>query len=180
MPFVAADGCSVEGGPELASVIGLVKERVGTIEELADAIVYFYRRIEPSRALREQHYTAAAVAAIEALRGDLATVDWNRQAIGQAIKQAATRHNLKMPQVAMPLRVMVTGETQTPSIDAVIALIGREQLLAAARAGARAFPALTAGRACRRKSVALQDARLFPVVLLLRDGTRVERLLEID
>ena len=129
LPFLAADGCSVEGGPELASVIGLVKERVGTIEELADAIVYFYRRIEPSRALREQHYTAAAVAAIEALREDLATVDWNRQAIGQAIKQAATRHNLKMPQVAMPLRVMVTGETQTPSIDAVIELIGREQVL---------------------------------------------------
>ena len=29
----------------------------------------------------------------------------------------------------MPLRVMVTGETQTPSIDAVLELLGREETL---------------------------------------------------
>ena len=29
----------------------------------------------------------------------------------------------------MPLRVMVTGETQTPSIDAVLELLGREEAL---------------------------------------------------
>jgi glutamyl-tRNA synthetase len=55
-------------------------------------------------------------------------IDWNRQAIGQAVKQAAAEHHLKMPQVAMPLRVMLTGETQTPSIDAVIELLGRERV----------------------------------------------------
>jgi glutamyl-tRNA synthetase len=29
----------------------------------------------------------------------------------------------------MPLRVMVTGETQTPSINAVLELLGREETL---------------------------------------------------
>jgi glutamyl-tRNA synthetase len=128
-PFLAADGCQIERGPDLAKVIALVKERLGTVEELADAIVYFYRRIEPGRALRERHYASQSAQALAALRLNLESVDWNRQAIGQAIKQAATRHDLKMPQVAMPLRVMVTGETQTPSIDAVIELIGRREVL---------------------------------------------------
>ncbi len=129
LPFLAADACSVEGGPDLANVIGLVRERVGTVEELADAMVYFYRRVEPSPALREQHYTAESAQALSALRLSLDSVDWTRPAIGQAIKDAAVRHNLKMPKVAMPLRVMVTGEAQTPSIDAVIELIGRERVL---------------------------------------------------
>ncbi len=128
-PFLVADGCRVEDGPEPARVIALVKERVATVEELADAMVYFYRRIEPSQALREQHYTAASAAAVMALRLSLERVEWNRQSIGQAIKQAAAEHRLKMPQVAMPLRVMLTGETQTPSIDAVIELLGRERVL---------------------------------------------------
>ena len=34
-----------------------------------------------------------------------------------------------MPQVAMPLRHIVTGRTQTPSIDAVLELLGRETVL---------------------------------------------------
>jgi len=129
VPFLNADGCSVEGGPELVEVVALVKERVGSIEELADAMVYFYRRVEPSQALRDQHYGAEAAPALEALREGLARVEWNRAAISQLIKQTAVAHNLKMPKVAMPLRVMVTGEAQTPSIDAVIELIGRERAL---------------------------------------------------
>ena len=39
-------------------------------------------------------------------------------------------HKLKLPKIAMPLRVMVTGTTQTPSIDATLELIGREAVLA--------------------------------------------------
>jgi glutamyl-tRNA synthetase len=35
-----------------------------------------------------------------------------------------------MPQVAVPLRVAVTGQTKTPSIDAVLELIGRDATLA--------------------------------------------------
>ena len=44
--------------------------------------------------------------------------------------QALAASGLKMPQLAMPLRVLVTGRTQTPSIDAVIELLGRETVLA--------------------------------------------------
>ena len=36
---------------------------------------------------------------------------------------------LKMPQLAMPLRRLVTGRTQTPSIDAVLALLDRRLVL---------------------------------------------------
>ena len=42
----------------------------------------------------------------------------------------------------MPLRVMVTGETQTPSIDATLELIGREEVLGAIHAELAAFSGL--------------------------------------
>ena len=56
-------------------------------------------------------------------------VPWQRAQIGEAIKDAARSSGLKMPQVAMPLRRLVTGRTQTPSIDAVLALLGRETVM---------------------------------------------------
>jgi glutamyl-tRNA synthetase len=59
----------------------------------------------------------------------LAGLPWERAAISDAIKEAAKSSGLKMPQLAMPLRRLVTGRSQTPSIDAVLELLGRETVL---------------------------------------------------
>jgi glutamyl-tRNA synthetase len=68
--------------------------------------------------------------ALHALKAKLASVSWERPAINEAIKDVVKSSGLKMPQLAMPLRQLVTGRTQTPSIDAVLELLGREKVLA--------------------------------------------------
>ncbi|MBT7427620.1 MAG: glutamate--tRNA ligase, partial [Betaproteobacteria bacterium] len=45
------------------------------------------------------------------------------------LKASLKDFELKMPQLAMPLRLLLTGQTQTPAIDAVIEIIGRERVL---------------------------------------------------
>jgi glutamyl-tRNA synthetase len=132
-PFLAKDGCDVDRGPPVERVVALLKERVSTIEELADAAVYFYRPLTPSAELRAQHYTQESLSALEALAQRLESIEWSRAALGAAVKAVAEEHKLKMPKIAMPLRLMVTGETQTPSIDATLELIGREEALARMR-----------------------------------------------
>jgi glutamyl-tRNA synthetase len=138
-PFLAKNGCDTGNGPPFAKVAALLKERVSTIEELADAAVYFYRALEPSEALQKQHYTADVHAALAELKERLAGADWTRAGISEAIKAVVAAHRLKLPKVAMPLRVMVTGEAQTPSVDAVLELIGREEVLARMDRQLRAF-----------------------------------------
>ena len=66
---------------------------------------------------------------MDSLRQKLSSVEWSRQALGAAVKEIVTAHGLKMPKLAMPLRVMLTGTPHTPSIDAVLELIGREEVL---------------------------------------------------
>jgi glutamyl-tRNA synthetase len=130
-PFLRQDGCDPDRGPALDKVVALLKERVNTVEELADAAVYFYRRIEPSAELRAQHYTQEALSAIYALNLRLKGLkEWSKAEIQQAIKAVAEERKLKMPKIAMPLRVIVTGETQTPSIDATLELIGCDETIA--------------------------------------------------
>ena len=139
-PFLERDGCKVASGPELSRVVALLKERVSTIEELGDAAVYFYRRLQPSAELRAAHYAAAAKPALVAFRRQLETVEWQREAIGAALKAVLAEHQLKMPKIAMPLRVMVTGEPQSPSIDATLELIGRDEVLARMTQELQQFP----------------------------------------
>jgi glutamyl-tRNA synthetase len=128
-PFLKADGCDPANGPELRAVCALLKDRAGTIEELADAAVYFYRQLHPSDELRAQHYTIDILPAMKALREKLESLDWNRAALSAAIKEVITAHAIKMPKLAMPLRVMLTGTPNTPSIDAVVELIGRNEVM---------------------------------------------------
>ncbi len=54
---------------------------------------------------------------------------WDKAAIAQAIKETLQAAGLKMPQLAMPVRVLVLGTPQTPSLDAVLALFSREEVL---------------------------------------------------
>ncbi|HJQ63856.1 MAG TPA: glutamate--tRNA ligase [Burkholderiales bacterium] len=139
-PFLAAHGCNVADGPPLARVIALLKERVSTTEELADAAVYFYRTLEPSEELKRQHYSSEIRPALADLRERLAATEWNREQINATLKAVIADHKLKLPKIAMPLRVMVTGEAQTPSIDATLELIGRDRVLARLSKQLEAFP----------------------------------------
>jgi glutamyl-tRNA synthetase len=45
------------------------------------------------------------------------------------LKDTAQAFGLKMGQIGMPLRLILFGTAQTPSIDQVLTLLGREETL---------------------------------------------------
>ncbi len=128
-PRMEARGVAVGSVPALQSVIALYKERVVTLNELADAAEVFYIELHPAQALLDTQLTAEAVPALQELAERLRDVTWEAAAISALIKEMVVKHGLKMPKLAMPLRVMLTGQTQTPSVDAVVALFPRETVL---------------------------------------------------
>lgn len=129
IPFLEKDGCHVAGGLNLELIAGLLKERVNTIEELADAAVYFYRPLEPTDELKTQYFNTETKPILMDLIEKFNHIEWTRESIHQEIKAAARNHDVKFPKIAMPLRIMVTGEIHTPSIDAVLELLGQEESL---------------------------------------------------
>ena len=99
------------------------------MNELADAVEYFYQRIHPTADVLEKHLTPEIRPVMQALAGQLASAEWTAEAIHHLIEQAVVSNGLKFPKVAMPLRVLLTGGAQSPSIDAVMALLGKEECL---------------------------------------------------
>lgn len=127
---LAARGVSTDGGPSLAAVVTLYRDRVATLVELADCAEPFYVHIAPNEELAAQHLTENALAALAALVDRMRDVPWEKAALNRAIKETCTATGLKMPMVAIPLRVKLLGVPQTPSIDAVLEVMGRELVLA--------------------------------------------------
>ncbi len=120
-------------GPPLPQVCGLLKSRAKTLNELAEEAMLFYGPHAPDAALLAQHLSGASRAAVEAFAQRVATIEWNKAAIGALLKQLLAEFTLKMPALAVPLRVALTGRMQTPSIDAVLELLGRDEVLARLR-----------------------------------------------
>jgi glutamyl-tRNA synthetase len=129
-PRLEKRGIKVTSSPDLSAIVSLYKERVATLNELADAAEVFYIDLYPEAALLEAQLSAEAVPALRDLAQQFASVAWETPAISAAIKEVIVKHGLKMPKLAMPLRVMLTGQTQTPSVDALVVLFPREMVLA--------------------------------------------------
>lgn len=124
-------GAVPDRGPALEAVVALLKDRATSILHLAEAATLFYLEPQPAAELVAQHLTETARPGLRTLKARLAELAaWDRASIGGALKSALASSGLKMPQLAMPLRVLVTGRAQTPSVDAVLALLGRETVLA--------------------------------------------------
>ena len=135
---LAARGVDTAAGPDLENAVALYVDRSNTLNVLADTVEVFYVPVHPSPDLLAQHLSAEVLPALADFATGLAEVTWDAPAISALIKETVARHGLKMPKLAMPLRVILTGQAQTPSVDAVILLIGRNrvrQKLAAQKLG---------------------------------------------
>jgi glutamyl-tRNA synthetase len=128
-PLMIEHHAQFEGAPDLQAVVALLKDRANTVNELADAAMLFYRQPEPDAALLAQHVTDAVKPALAQFAERCKTVEWNKTALSALLKEVLAAHKLKMPQLAMPLRLIITGQLQTPAIDAVLELFGRETVL---------------------------------------------------
>jgi glutamyl-tRNA synthetase len=129
-PVMEREGAQFDGAPPLDQVLALMKDRTNTINELADAAMLFYREPKPDAALLTQHLTDAVRPALQQFAEGCKAVEWSKEAIAALLKEVLAAHQLKMPQLAMPLRLLTTGQLQTPAVDVVLTLTGREVVLA--------------------------------------------------
>jgi glutamyl-tRNA synthetase len=106
----------------LPRICALFKDRCDTTVALAQWAAGFYAPVQPPAGELEKHVTPAVLPAVQLLAARLADCAWDKAAIAACIKQVLAECSLKMPQLAMAVRVLLLGTSQTPSLDAVIEL----------------------------------------------------------
>jgi glutamyl-tRNA synthetase len=126
-PFLKQHG--VVADARLAPLCGLLKDRCDTLVALAEWIAKFHKPVQADPQELEKHVTSAVRPAISMLAKMLEDCPWDKGSISGAIKEVLRATGLKMPQLAMPVRVLVLGTAQTPSLDAVLALSDRQTVI---------------------------------------------------
>src|SRR5690606_6890503 len=116
---------------DLPAIMALLRDRSETLEDLAEGALLFCGPYTPAdAALRTEVLDDAAhVLLNDFLQRAQALSDWTETGLDALIKAILKDHGAKMPKLAIPLRVAVTGQKHTPAIGAVLTLLGRDTVL---------------------------------------------------
>ncbi|MDP4301636.1 glutamate--tRNA ligase [Leptothrix discophora] len=127
---LARIGVTTVADERLAALCALFKDRCSTTVELADWLAIYFRDVQPSDEDRAAHLGEAVRPALGALAQRLEELaSWDAPSIAEALKATLAEFKLKMPQLAVPVRVAVCGRAQTPSVDAVLSLFDKKNAL---------------------------------------------------
>jgi glutamyl-tRNA synthetase len=84
----------------------------------------------PDEALAKEHLNDAGREVLRALVPKLKSAEpWAAAQVSAKLKETVAERKLKMPQVMMPFRVALTGQAQTPAIDAIAAALRKDVVL---------------------------------------------------
>lgn len=122
-------GVDVEPTAQLEAALQLYRERANNLNQLARDIAFFFALPQANQADVEKHITPEALSVISAFVGKIESATWTAEAIHDVMNAVVAEQQIKFPKLAMPLRVMLTGGAQSPSIDQVMFILGRETSL---------------------------------------------------
>ena len=129
-PFLSVECAAGLNAARLVRGCGLFKDRCSTLVELALWLQLLVTGRQPSAEDIHTHVPEAVRPALGQLADALASCEWTKASIAAVIKQVLAANSLKMPQLAMPVRVLVMGTPQTPALDAILELMKREDVVA--------------------------------------------------
>jgi glutamyl-tRNA synthetase len=115
----------------IGALLPELKQRAHTLVELADMAAFLARTVPlPMEPRATKLLTPEARIMLRDLAAALAETDFSPPAVDAALRRFADTTGRKLGQVAQPLRAALTGSTASPGIDATLAALGREEVLA--------------------------------------------------
>jgi glutamyl-tRNA synthetase len=127
---IEGHGGRIAEGPKLEAVIGLLKSRSETVEEAAESAMMFYSHTRPSADQLGQALTDEVRPALAELAAKFASIgDWTEESVMKAVNAVLDERKLKLPKIAMPLRLIVFGRAQTPNLGPTLAVAGKKRVL---------------------------------------------------
>lgn len=126
-------GIKTDDGPPLVEIVKLLQERAKTMVEMAESCVYFYQSVTEydEKAARKQLHDQS-LPILESIHQRLDRLPaWEATAIHDEVKACASEFEVGMGKVAQPIRVALTGNTVSPSLDVTLKWAGKSRTLSA-------------------------------------------------
>lgn len=131
-PYMESLGIDTSTGAPLSAVADLLRDRASTLVQMAESARYFYEAPTSydEKAKAKQFKPAAADVLQDAATRFAALDSWDAASIQAAMEAGVEALGIGFGKLGQPLRLAVTGGTQSPSMNDTLALIDRNDVLA--------------------------------------------------
>ena len=114
----------------LSNFIDAYKNRANTINDLVSSCdSLFSDVINYDEASAEKFLKKKIISPLEDVADALKNSDWNQESISVALKSVCEKHEIGFGKIGQPIRIAVTGGTQSPSIDQTLMLLDQETVI---------------------------------------------------
>ncbi len=135
MPFLVKEKILGEGQAMdmawLSRAVGTLKERAKTLAELAASLRYYIAEdVEYNEKARAKFLNEKSLPLLIELKDVLPlSNDFSASALEKVFHEITERHGIKLGSIAQPVRVAVTGGTESPGIFEMLEVMGKEMTL---------------------------------------------------
>ncbi len=118
-------GVNTVEGPDLKDVVILQRDRVKTVNEMAEKSRFFYEAYPQEKVFPEE-----ILLALKALHVNFSQLeDWTDEALHRMLLETAEQFSLKLGKLAQPLRLIITGTNVSPPMNLTLRLLGKKEVL---------------------------------------------------
>ena len=104
--------------------INAYKNRANTINDLVSSCDnLFSDEIKYDQASADKFLKKAILSPLKDVVDALKRSEWNQESISEALKSVCEKHEIGFGKIGQPIRIAVTGGTQSPSIDQTLILL---------------------------------------------------------
>jgi glutamyl-tRNA synthetase len=130
--YFEQQGVDYTTGPSLVNLLAVQAERYKTLADLvAHSHCYYQDALNYDDAAVKKHLRPVILEPLAALYTVFTALqNWNKGSIQESIDSVCAQFDLNFGKLAQPLRVAVTGSSNSPSIDDTLVLIGQPRVLA--------------------------------------------------
>lgn len=129
--YFAKSNIEVPNDERSQEIIGLIQERCKTLCDVVEQSRFFFSAVEEyDQAAIKKWIKPNSADLLSSFISKLTALDgWVASDIHNAVKQTVEENEVGFAKVAQPIRIAVTGGTNSPSIDLTLELLGRDETM---------------------------------------------------
>ena len=134
MPFLENAGI-IQNGQDmdrqwLSKAIKTLQERAKTLLELAASLRYYIAEdVQYDEKAKTKFLNEKSLPYLQELKGAIESIDFSHSELEKVFKSIVEKHGIKLGALAQPVRVAMTGGTESPGIFEVLEVLGKEKTL---------------------------------------------------
>ena len=129
-PFLESKGAQVENHPKAELLIDSMRSSANTLEGVASNLMCYYQNISAYNQKAIEKFVSNSVEILDDLKDRLANLEkWTESSLDAVLLEYRSEKDLAVPKVNQPIRIALTGSTNSPSLGMTLFLFEKDEVI---------------------------------------------------